>query len=136
MPACRVPFYDNLVICGNGDIVVALFKEMLFMFICIQDYQLHTFQVKFYASFKQQREPQHNWDLNIGILWSQSLAFYFHRQSLLLPFQLGWLLSCIFNCFYWFFIDNVSYASRATAQDFEIYAPRATFVDPLMCAHG
>ncbi|KAM0939773.1 putative NTF2-like domain superfamily protein [Dioscorea sansibarensis] len=28
------------------------------------------------------------------------------------------------------------YASRATAQDFEIYAPGATFEDPLMCAHG
>ncbi|KAL7107929.1 hypothetical protein ACP275_06G084500 [Erythranthe tilingii] len=28
------------------------------------------------------------------------------------------------------------YASRATPQDFEIYAPHATFVDPLMCAQG
>nr|GMD57326.1 NTF2-like domain containing protein [Ipomoea batatas] len=28
------------------------------------------------------------------------------------------------------------YASRATPQDFEIYAPDATFEDPLMCAHG
>ncbi|KAK4430728.1 hypothetical protein Salat_0834500 [Sesamum alatum] len=28
------------------------------------------------------------------------------------------------------------YASRATPQDFEIYAPHATFEDPLMCAHG
>ncbi|KAL8538878.1 hypothetical protein ACS0TY_000761 [Phlomoides rotata] len=28
------------------------------------------------------------------------------------------------------------YASRATPQDFEIYAPNATFEDPLMCAHG
>ncbi|WOL12737.1 hypothetical protein Cni_G21504 [Canna indica] len=28
------------------------------------------------------------------------------------------------------------YESRATAQDFEIYAPNATFEDPLMCAHG
>ncbi|KAL6005428.1 hypothetical protein ACLOJK_005995 [Asimina triloba] len=28
------------------------------------------------------------------------------------------------------------YASSATAHDFEIYAPNATFEDPLMCAHG
>ncbi|XP_050230733.1 uncharacterized protein LOC126679794 [Mercurialis annua] len=28
------------------------------------------------------------------------------------------------------------YASRATARDFEIYAPNASFEDPLMCAHG
>ncbi|KAL3645311.1 hypothetical protein CASFOL_010491 [Castilleja foliolosa] len=28
------------------------------------------------------------------------------------------------------------YASRATPQDFEIYAPNATFEDPLMCSHG
>lgn len=28
------------------------------------------------------------------------------------------------------------YASRATAKDFEIYAPDATFEDPLMSAHG
>ncbi|THU66796.1 hypothetical protein C4D60_Mb05t17980 [Musa balbisiana] len=28
------------------------------------------------------------------------------------------------------------YGSRATARDFEIYAPNATFEDPLMCAHG
>ncbi|KAK6933572.1 hypothetical protein RJ641_036466, partial [Dillenia turbinata] len=28
------------------------------------------------------------------------------------------------------------YASTATARDFEIYAPHATFEDPLMCAHG
>ncbi|KAG0494178.1 hypothetical protein HPP92_005172 [Vanilla planifolia] len=28
------------------------------------------------------------------------------------------------------------YGSRATAKDFEIYAPNATFEDPLMCAHG
>ncbi|XP_009764846.1 uncharacterized protein [Nicotiana sylvestris] len=28
------------------------------------------------------------------------------------------------------------YASRATRQDFEIYAPNATFEDPLMRAHG
>ncbi|PIN14846.1 hypothetical protein CDL12_12496 [Handroanthus impetiginosus] len=28
------------------------------------------------------------------------------------------------------------YASRAMPQDFEIYAPNATFEDPLMCAHG
>lgn len=47
------------------------------MFICIQDYQLHTFQVKFYASFKQQREPQHNWDLNIGILYPKASPFIF-----------------------------------------------------------
>nr|GMD52778.1 NTF2-like domain containing protein [Ipomoea batatas] len=31
---------------------------------------------------------------------------------------------------------DFSYASRATPQDFEIYAPDATFEDPLMCAHG
>lgn len=29
-----------------------------------------------------------------------------------------------------------SYASRATPQDFEIYAPHATFEDPLMQAQG
>ncbi|XP_057978883.1 uncharacterized protein LOC131165265 isoform X2 [Malania oleifera] len=28
------------------------------------------------------------------------------------------------------------YESRATPHDFEIYAPDATFEDPLMCAHG
>ncbi|XP_062091731.1 uncharacterized protein LOC133797730 isoform X1 [Humulus lupulus] len=28
------------------------------------------------------------------------------------------------------------YASKATPQDFEIYAPNASFEDPLMCAHG
>ncbi|KAK1431397.1 hypothetical protein QVD17_07856 [Tagetes erecta] len=28
------------------------------------------------------------------------------------------------------------YGSRATPQDFEIYAPNASFEDPLMCAHG
>ncbi|KAL2557916.1 uncharacterized protein Fot_02655 [Forsythia ovata] len=28
------------------------------------------------------------------------------------------------------------YASRATPKDFDIYAPHATFEDPLMCAHG
>ncbi|PSS04991.1 Transcription initiation factor TFIID subunit like [Actinidia chinensis var. chinensis] len=28
------------------------------------------------------------------------------------------------------------YGSCATARDFEIYAPDATFEDPLMCAHG
>lgn len=28
------------------------------------------------------------------------------------------------------------YASRGTPQDFEMYAPHATFEDPLMCAHG
>ncbi|CAO2167835.1 unnamed protein product [Urochloa humidicola] len=28
------------------------------------------------------------------------------------------------------------YGSRATARDFEIYAPNATFEDPLMRAHG
>jgi hypothetical protein len=28
------------------------------------------------------------------------------------------------------------YGSRATPSDFEIYAPDATFEDPLMCAHG
>ncbi|XP_058088088.1 uncharacterized protein LOC131235027 isoform X1 [Magnolia sinica] len=28
------------------------------------------------------------------------------------------------------------YASSATSHDFEIYAPNATFEDPLMCAHG
>ncbi|KAJ0976815.1 hypothetical protein J5N97_012289 [Dioscorea zingiberensis] len=28
------------------------------------------------------------------------------------------------------------YGSRATAQDIEIYAPGATFEDPMMCAHG
>ncbi|KAF5175500.1 Nuclear transport factor 2 (NTF2) family protein, partial [Thalictrum thalictroides] len=28
------------------------------------------------------------------------------------------------------------YGSSATAQDFEIYAPNATFEDPLMRAHG
>ncbi|KAH6762624.1 Nuclear transport factor 2 family protein [Perilla frutescens var. hirtella] len=28
------------------------------------------------------------------------------------------------------------YASRAMPKDFEIYAPDATFEDPLMCAHG
>ncbi|KAG8380666.1 hypothetical protein BUALT_Bualt06G0039600 [Buddleja alternifolia] len=34
-----------------------------------------------------------------------------------------------------FFLD-ANYASRATPQDFEIYAPNAIFEDPLMCAHG
>ncbi|CAA2935064.1 Hypothetical predicted protein [Olea europaea subsp. europaea] len=28
------------------------------------------------------------------------------------------------------------YASRATSKDFDMYAPHATFEDPLMCAHG
>lgn len=28
------------------------------------------------------------------------------------------------------------YGSRATPKDFEIYAPNASFEDPLMCAHG
>ncbi|KAI7751486.1 hypothetical protein M8C21_022560 [Ambrosia artemisiifolia] len=28
------------------------------------------------------------------------------------------------------------YGSRASPQDFEIYAPNASFEDPLMCAHG
>ncbi|PIA54384.1 hypothetical protein AQUCO_00900730v1 [Aquilegia coerulea] len=28
------------------------------------------------------------------------------------------------------------YGSSPTAKDFEIYAPNATFEDPLMCAHG
>nr|GEW42015.1 hypothetical protein [Tanacetum cinerariifolium] len=28
------------------------------------------------------------------------------------------------------------YASRASPQDFEIYAPNASFEDPLMCARG
>ncbi|TKW31442.1 hypothetical protein SEVIR_2G106600v4 [Setaria viridis] len=31
---------------------------------------------------------------------------------------------------------DCSYGSRATARDFEIYAPNATFEDPLMRAHG
>ncbi|KAL6005437.1 hypothetical protein ACLOJK_006004 [Asimina triloba] len=31
---------------------------------------------------------------------------------------------------------SARYASSATAHDFEIYAPNATFEDPLMCAHG
>ncbi|KAK2971286.1 hypothetical protein RJ640_001312 [Escallonia rubra] len=32
--------------------------------------------------------------------------------------------------------EKLRYGSCATPRDFEIYAPNATFEDPLMCAHG
>ncbi|KAG6437533.1 hypothetical protein SASPL_102452 [Salvia splendens] len=35
-----------------------------------------------------------------------------------------------------FGLNHPRYASRATPKDFEIYAPNATFEDPLMRAHG
>lgn len=33
-------------------------------------------------------------------------------------------------------VDCFRYGSCATSHDFEIYAPHASFEDPLMCAHG
>ena len=41
-----------------------------------------------------------------------------------------------FNLIKGFAYFYLRYGSCATARDFEIYAPDATFEDPLMCAHG
>uniref|UniRef100_A0A2P2J7B6 Uncharacterized protein LOC107413142 n=1 Tax=Rhizophora mucronata TaxID=61149 RepID=A0A2P2J7B6_RHIMU len=42
----------------------------------------------------------------------------------------------VFFPFSFFFVLCLRYGSNAKAEDFEIYAPEATFEDPLMCAHG
>ncbi|KAL0322083.1 UNVERIFIED_CONTAM: hypothetical protein Scaly_2504700 [Sesamum calycinum] len=52
----------------------------------------------------------------------------------IIPHILNLLLTCLDEL-----VDDATeylYASQATPQDFEIYAPHATFEDPLMSAHG
>lgn len=58
-------------------------------------------------------------------------------SQLIMPFLylLGYYLS-FFVEFVFLVMYIFRYGSRATARDFEIYAPNATFEDPLMCAHG